>query len=84
MDAPIVPITDFIRRIGDYADMLPNVTKLIITRDGRPFATFQATPEEKNARLIKLFGTWKGSLFDNDMIWKAVAVRRNRKKPIKI
>ena len=84
MDTKVMPITDFIRKFGEYADMLPLMDKFILTRDGRPFATLKATPQEKNKRLLSLRGAWDGRLFGNDAVWKAVAVRRNRKKPIKI
>jgi len=39
---------------------------------------------KRNRGLLKLLNTWDGKLFDNDEIWKAVAVRRNCKKPIKL
>lgn len=84
MDTQIVTITDFIRKFGEYAEMLPLMDKLILTRDGRPFATLKATPQEKNKRLLSLIKAWDGRLFGNDAVWKAVSVRRNRKKPIKI
>lgn len=48
------------------------------------FAIVRVTPEEKNRELLALQGTWDPKLFDNDAIWKAVTVRRNRKRPIKL
>ena len=84
MDTKIIPITDFIRKFGEYADMLSSLDMLILTREGRPFATVAATPEEKNRKLLSLRGTWDGKLFENEAIWKTVLTRRNRKKPIKI
>lgn len=82
MDTKIIPITDFIRKFGAYADLLPTLDSLILTRDGRPFATVRATPEEKNRQLLSFFGIWKGTSLDNDRLWKNVLKRRNRKKLI--
>lgn len=83
-NAPIVSVTDFVRNFSDYLARLTSVDEIILTRDSRPVATVKSTPSEKNRALLKLVGTWDGSLFDNDAVWKAVAVRRNRKKPIKL
>ena len=82
MNAPIIPITDFIRKFGAYADLLPSTEGIILTRDGRPFATIQATPEEKNRELLKLFGAWKNTPLDSDAFWKKVLKRKSRKTPI--
>lgn len=84
MDTKIIPVTDFIRNFGMYSDMLAKVDKLILTREGRPFATVEPTPEEKNKQLLSLMGSWDGRLFDNEAVWKEVLTRRSRKKPIKI
>lgn len=56
MNQPIVPISDFIRKFGVYAEMLSKTDAIILTRDGRPFATLKATPEEKNRKLLSLAG----------------------------
>lgn len=84
MDTKIVTITDFIRKFGEYADMLPKLDKIILTREGRPFATIKATPEEKNKQLLVWFEKWKGKGIDwgDDEFWKKVLTRKNRKKPI--
>ena len=84
MATRIIPVTDFIRNFGFYSDLLVEVDKLILTREGRPFATVETTPEEKNRKLLSLRGSWDGKLFENDAVWKAVLIRRNRKNPIKI
>ncbi len=84
MDTKIIPITDFVRKFGQYADMLSSMDKIILTREGRPFAEVKATPQEKNRKLLALRGSWKGTLFDNDALWKKVLTRRNRKKQVKI
>ncbi len=84
MDTKIVSVTDFLRNFGKYADMLPNVDKLILTREGRPYAEFKLTPEERNERLLALRGKWDGKLFGDDKFWKKVLKRKNRKYPIKL
>ena len=84
MATRIIPVTDFIRNFGFYSDLLVEVDKLILTREGRPFATVETTPEEKNRKLLSLRGSWDGKLFEDDAVWKAVLIRRNRKNPIKI
>lgn len=80
----IIPITDFIRKFGNYSDLLPQLEKIVLTREGRPFAELKATPEEKNRQLLELKGTWKGSLFANNHSWKEVNKRKNRKSPVKL
>lgn len=62
-----------------YADMLPDIDELILTRDGRPFATVRASPEVKNAKLKSIIGAWKGTDLDDDAFWKKVLKRKNRK-----
>lgn len=84
MDTVIIPITDFVRKAGEYAARLPSLEKIILTKGGRPFAELKATPEEKNKKLIALIKSFDGKLFENEEVWKAVFTRRNRKKPIKI
>lgn len=84
MDTKIIPITDFIRKFGEYADKLSSLDKIILTREGRPFAQLTATTQEKNRKLLSLRETWDGRLFKNKAIWKKVLARRNRKTKIKI
>ncbi len=84
MDTRIIPVTDFLRNARASLDLLSRIDKIILTREGRPFATMEITPEEKNKQLLALRGKWDGRLFDTPAIWKAVMVRRNRKKPIKL
>lgn len=79
MDAKIVPISDFIRRFGQYADLLPAVNEIILTRDGKPFATVRARPEEKNRELLSLAGLWKGTALDSDRLWNVVRKRTNKR-----
>lgn len=75
-------VTDFIRNLGVNLDLLPRITKMVLTRDGRPYAEIRLTPEERNRKFLQVLGTFDGRLFANDKVWKEVAVRRNRKKPI--
>ncbi len=84
MDTKIITITDFVRKFGQYADMLSSLVKIILTRKGRPFAEVKATPQEKNRKLLALINTWDGRLFENEAIWKKVLTRRNRKRIVKI
>ena len=79
MNTQIIPITDFIRKFGMYADMLPTIDSITLTRDGRPFATLKATPEEKNKRLLAMAGIWKGTELDSDEFWKKALKRKNKK-----
>jgi len=84
MDTKIIPITDFIRRFGAYADLLPHMDKLILTRQGRPFAEVRATAQEKNRKLLKFAGVWKGTKLDDDAYWKKVLSRKSRKPIVKL
>jgi hypothetical protein len=84
MDTPIIPITDFIRKFGEYADKLSTVDKLILTRDGRPFAEVKLTPSEKNKSLVALSGIWKGTDLDSDGMWEKIRVRKNRKNAVSL
>lgn len=79
MSSTIIPISDFIRKFGKYADMLTSVESITLTRDGRPFATLKATPEEKNKRLLSFAGIWKDTPLDSDAFWKKALKRKNRK-----
>lgn len=80
----IIPTTELIRRFGVYANLLPKIGEIILTREGRPFATLKATPEEKNRRLLGLAGILKGTILDSDKFWKTTLKRNNRKKEINI
>lgn len=84
MTSKIIPVTEFIRNFGTYADLLLKTNKIILTREGRPFAEIKATPDEKNRELLRLRNSWDGKLFENAKVWKKVLMRRNRKKPIVI
>jgi hypothetical protein len=78
MNAPIIPITDFIRKFGAYADLLPSTDGIILTREGKPFATIRATPEEKNRELLSWAGIWKNTTLDSDIFWKTMRKRVNK------
>lgn len=83
-NTPIVPVTDFVRNFAGYMASLPKLTEIILTRDSSPVAIIKATPEEKNRQLLNFLKTSDPSLWTNDKVWKEVAVRRNRKKPIRL
>lgn len=84
MDTRIVPVTDFIRQFGDWAEVLPRIDKIILTREGRPFATVKAAAQVKNEKLLALAGIWKKTRLDSDSLWKQVSTRKNRKNRPKI
>lgn len=84
MDSKTISVTDFIRRFGDYADLLPTIDKIVLTRDGRPFATVKASAETKNEKLLAMSGVWKNTKLDSDLLWKEILARKNRKGPVKI
>ena len=66
MDIKIIPISDFIRKFGEYTAILPKIDKLILTREGRPFAEIKATASEKNKKLLSMAGIWKDTELDDD------------------
>lgn len=80
MDTKIVSTTDFIRNFGTYADMLPKLDKIILTREGRPFASVKSSPEEKNRQLLRSAGIFKGTPLEDDKFWKKVLKRKSKKK----
>lgn len=75
-------VTDFVRNLGQNLDLLPSVSKIVLMREGRPYAEIKLTPEERNRKLLAVLGTFDEKLFENDRVWKDVAVRRNKKRPI--
>ena len=76
----IVPVTDFIRNFGKYADLLPKLDGIILTREGRSFATVKPSREEKRKLMQKAAGLWKGTDLDNDKIWADVLSRKSKAK----
>lgn len=80
----IMPITDFIRKFGEYADLLPQLDKLILTREGRPFAEMRATAEAKAKERNKYAGVLAGTKLDNDKFWNNVLKKSSRKGRIKL
>lgn len=79
----VVPITDFIRNTKYYEDLAVRVN-LTLTRDGRPYLDVKLNNQARNRKLLEFLNTIDPTLFANDEVWKAVAVRRNRKKPIRL
>lgn len=84
MDTIIVPVTDFIRKFGEYADLLPKLDEIILTREGRHFAVIKASPRERNLRLLESAGVWKNTNLDDDSFWKKTLKRKNKKDIPKI
>lgn len=84
MNTSIISVTDFIRKFGDFADLLPKIDKLILTRDGRPFAEVRIVPEERNKKLLSYSGIWKNTELDDNKFWNMALKRNSRKKPITI
>ena len=84
MNTLTIPITDFIRKFGEYSNLLSRVERIILTRDGRPFAHVIPAPEEKNRKLLSMFGAGIETEIENDKIWKKVFTRHNRKHPVKL
>lgn len=84
MNTLTIPITDFIRKFGEYSNLLSRLDRLILTRGGRPFAHLIPAPEEKNRKLLELAGSAKNTSLDDDALWKKVLTRRNRKYPVKL
>ncbi len=84
MDTLTVNVTDFIRNFGNYADLLPELEKINLIRDGSPFAEIRSSNEVKNRRLLALAGSAVGTSLDDDKLWKKVFTRQNRKHPVKL
>lgn len=79
----VVPITDFIRNTKYYEDLVAKVN-LTLTRDGWPYLDVKLNNQARNRKLLEFLDTIDPTLFANDEVWRAVAVRRNRKKPIRL
>lgn len=80
----VVPITDFIRKTKYYEDLFPGIGEITLTRDGRPYLDVRLNNQARNRKLLEFLDTIDPTLFANDEVWKTVAVRRNRKKPIRL
>jgi len=78
-DIRIVPITDLRRNFGALTADLPLINKIILTKDGRPFAILRAADDEKKRLMRDCAGVFKGTILDNDKVWKEVLQRRSRK-----
>ena len=82
MDTKIIPITELRRNFGMITENLARMDEIILTKGGEPFAILKATPEEKAKILRKTAGVWKGTVLDDEKIWKKIGKRKSRKKPV--
>jgi hypothetical protein len=81
----IVPISDFIRRVKYYEDLLPAVSGISLTRDGWSYMDVKLSNQARNRLLLKSAGAWEGTILDSDKLWNEVLSKRvNRRKPIKL
>jgi hypothetical protein len=75
----IVPITDLRRNFGSITANLPYIEELLLTKDGKPFATLRATTNIKKDLLMENVGAWEGTDLDNDDYWKKALSKKSRK-----
>lgn len=80
----IIPITELRRRFGEITANLAHVDRLILTKDGKPFAILKAAPEVKRELLKKTAGAWKNTEMDNDKLWKEVLKKKSRIKAVEL
>ncbi len=80
----ILPISDFIRKFGVDADLLPKLDMMILTREGRPFAKLKATDEAKAEARKKYAGVLAGTRLDNDKFWEKVTKKISRRPAIRL
>jgi antitoxin (DNA-binding transcriptional repressor) of toxin-antitoxin stability system len=83
-DIRIVPITDLRRNFGALTADLPYISEIILTKDGRPFATLRAAADEKRRLMMESAGSLKGMVLDNDKIWIEVLKRKSRKTAVNL
>lgn len=84
MTPKIVSVTELRRRFGEITAHLIRAHSIILTRDGKPFATLRPVKEIKMTLLRRSFGAWKNTALDNDKLWAAVSRRKSRLKPIRL
>jgi len=76
----IIPITDLRRNFGKISEDILSVESFVLTKGGKPFAILKAAPELRKESLMKAAGAWKGTILDDDELWKKVLTRKSRKK----
>jgi hypothetical protein len=80
----IIAISDLRRKFGDIEQALPFVDHFILTKKGVPFAILSATPSIKKDLMKKTAGAFKGTMLENDAIWKDVLKKKSRKENISL
>jgi len=78
----IIAISDLRRKFGEIEAALPYVDNFVLTKKGVPFALLSATPLIKRKIMKKTAGAFKGTVLENDTIWKAIVTRKSRKEAI--
>lgn len=78
----IVPVTELRRKFGEITRTLVQHEAIILTRDGKPFATLRSTREAKMELLRETFGAWKGTKLDDNDLWAEILKRKSRKRPL--
>lgn len=80
----IISITELRRNFGALTKNLAKTDAVILTKGGEPFAILKAAPGEKRKLLTKVAGAWKGTVLDEDSLWKKVSKKKSRKYPISL
>lgn len=78
----MVPVTELRRNFGAITRTLVQREAIILTRDGKPFATLRSTKEAKMELLREAFGAWKGTKLDDTGLWAEILKRQSRKRPL--
>ena len=78
----MIAISDLRRKFGEIEKALPYTDHFILTKKGMPFAVLSATPLVKRKLMKKMAGAFKGTVLENDEIWKNVLKRKSRKEDI--
>lgn len=79
-----VSINDLRRNFGEIEKMLPFVPYLIVTKKGKPFAMFSATPAVKKELMKKTAGAFKRTELDKDSLWKEVLQKKSRRGSVRL
>lgn len=80
----IISINELRRNFGQVEKTLPFVDYFIITKKGRPFAHLTATPTVKKELMKKYAGAFRGTMLENESLWKEVLKRKSRKTDISL
>lgn len=80
----IIPITELRRRFGEITANLPFIDRLILTKDGKPFAILKSAPEVKRALLKKTAGSLKNTEFEDATFVKKMLKKKSRSRTISL